>query len=382
MARSMLHRRTFERATTLPVLLLPLPGEGWDGGTHDADSIPPLASAFFAGYPSGKNAGATIYYKKRSCSRSIYMGYSSKILDIQRKPTQDNRHSREGGNPEDQEPTRVAVCFPSGNIWRERFSRQARQLRRPARPILFDMDGDGTKHATGWVAAGEAIVVRDINGNGLIDSGRELFGDATLLTRGLRAGQNAANGFEALADLDLDANGISDGKFDANDVAYSSVKLWQDTNQDGMSQAGELRTFTESGVASINVSGTASNINLGGGNTQAFTGSFTRTNGQAGTAGTAELAGSLLLAVSNVTTKSVAACALKSAVIRRLDAKNGNHEYPKRQQPPRAARAEYLVYVAKHTYASGNFRKSIVLSLSTFVQSGQIRSFDRPVCDN
>ena len=169
----------------------------------------------------------------------------------------------------------------------------------PARPILFDMDGDGTKHATGWVAAGEAIVVRDINGNGLIDSGRELFGDATVLTRDFNIGQLASNGFEALRDLDLDSNGTMDGKFDANDVAYSSVKLWQDTNQDGISQAGELRTFTELGVASINVSGTASNINLGGGNTQAFTGSFTRTNGQSGNAGTAELAGSLLLAANN-----------------------------------------------------------------------------------
>ncbi len=79
----------------------------------------------------------------------------------------------------------------------------------PARPILFDMDGDGTKHATGWVAAVEAIVVRDINGNGLIDSGRELSGDATLLTRGARVGQKAADGFEALADLDVSANGIS-----------------------------------------------------------------------------------------------------------------------------------------------------------------------------
>ena len=184
----------------------------------------------------------------------------------------------------------------------------------PARPILFDMDGDGTKHATGWVAAGEAIVVRDINGNGLIDSGRELFGDATVLTRDFNIGQLASNGFEALRDLDLDSNGTMDGKFDANDVAYSSVKLWQDTNQDGISQAGELRTFTELGVASINVSGTASNINLGGGNTQAFTGSFTRTNGQVGTAGTAELA------ASRLTAKRVAACALKSGARSLFDA--------------------------------------------------------------
>jgi hypothetical protein len=126
-----------------------------------------------------------------------------------------------------------------------------------AAPILFDQDGDGTLTATGWIGAGEAIVVRDLNGNGTIDSGRELFGDNTILATGPNAGQTAANGFEALANLDMDANGVADGKFDSNDVAYASVKLWKDLNQDGTSQAGELFTFDQLGVASINVSGTA-----------------------------------------------------------------------------------------------------------------------------
>lgn len=131
----------------------------------------------------------------------------------------------------------------------------------PLAPILFDQDGDGTKTATGWIAAGEAIVVRDLNGNGLIDSGRELFGDSTVLTHGPNAGKLAANGFEALADLDANA----DGKFDSADAAFASVKLWKDLNQDGISQASELFTFAELGVAS----------------------------------GTAQLAGSLLLANNN-----------------------------------------------------------------------------------
>lgn len=117
----------------------------------------------------------------------------------------------------------------------------------PSDPLLFDQDGDGIKTATGWVASGEAIVVRDLNGNGTIDSGRELFGDSTVLTRGPNAGQTAANGFEALADLDLDANGVSDGKFDSSDLAYSSVQLWKDLNQDGLSQADELFTFEQLG---------------------------------------------------------------------------------------------------------------------------------------
>ena len=169
----------------------------------------------------------------------------------------------------------------------------------PNAPILFDADGDGVKTGTGWIASGEAIVVRDLNGNGLIDSGRELFGDSTVLTRGPNAGQEAASGFAALADLDVDGAGVSDGKFDANDVAFASVKLWKDLNQNGESEAGELFSFGELGVQSINVAGTASNVDLGGGNTQVMGGTFTRDGGATGNAGTASLAGSLLLANNN-----------------------------------------------------------------------------------
>jgi Ca2+-binding RTX toxin-like protein len=169
----------------------------------------------------------------------------------------------------------------------------------PASPILFDQDGDGIKTGTGWIAAGEAIVVRDLNGNGTIDSGRELFGDNTIMQNGLRAGYIAANGFQALADLDFDAGGNADGKFDASDTSFSSVKLWKDLNQDGLSQSNELFTFADLGIESINVKGTASNVNLGGGNTQTFSGSFTRTDGLTGDSGTAQLAGSLLLANNN-----------------------------------------------------------------------------------
>jgi hypothetical protein len=165
----------------------------------------------------------------------------------------------------------------------------------PNAPILFDHEGDGSKNATGWIKADDGIVVLDRNGNGLIDSGRELFGDNTVLTRGPKAGQTAANGFEALADLDL--NG--DGALNSADAAYANLRIWQDANQDGVSQATELKTLATLGIASINVTGTASNVNLGNGNTQPFSGSFTRTNGTTGASGVAEVTGSLLLASNN-----------------------------------------------------------------------------------
>ncbi|WCM95597.1 hypothetical protein M5C96_13980 [Acidovorax sp. GBBC 1281] len=166
----------------------------------------------------------------------------------------------------------------------------------PARPILFDHYGDGTRNATGWIKGDDGIVVLDRNGNGVIDSGRELFGDQTLKPVGSDGrAQNHANGYEALAAED----GNGDKVIDANDAVYSQLRIWKDTNQDGISQAGELHTLADLGIARIGVAGTASNVNLGNGNTQPLSGSFTRTDGTTGASGVAEVTGSLLLASNN-----------------------------------------------------------------------------------
>jgi hypothetical protein len=140
----------------------------------------------------------------------------------------------------------------------------------PAAPVLFDHDADGIKTGTGWIAPDDGLLVLDVNGNGTIDSGRELFGDNTLLPNT----STAANGFAALAQHDANA----DGRINSADAIYAQLKIWQDANQDGISQSTELKTLSQLGIASINVTGTAGNTNLGNGNTMPFTGSFTRTN--------------------------------------------------------------------------------------------------------
>ena len=48
---------------------------------------------------------------------------------------------------------------------------------------LFDHNRDGIRTATGWVSADDGLLVRDLNGNGKIDNGGELFGDNTLLKK-------------------------------------------------------------------------------------------------------------------------------------------------------------------------------------------------------
>ena len=115
--------------------------------------------------------------------------------------------------------------------------------------VKFDTDGDGLRSATAWVGADDGLLVWDRNGNGTIDSGAELFGDETVLADG----QKAADGFAALAELDSN----HDGSFDFRDAPYAGLRIWRDLNQDGISQAGELKTLADSGVSSIGLTATA-----------------------------------------------------------------------------------------------------------------------------
>ncbi|MBU1052976.1 MAG: putative Ig domain-containing protein [Proteobacteria bacterium] len=141
----------------------------------------------------------------------------------------------------------------------------------------FDHDGDGFAEQTGWAAPGDGLLVRDVNKNGTIDSGKELFGDQTIL----KNGSNAVNGFQALADLD--DNG--DGKIDSNDAVWSDLKIWQDFDGDGLSAPDELHTLEEVGIQSINIDSTPTGEIDSEGNIQARIGSFEKTGGNIGEIG-------------------------------------------------------------------------------------------------
>ena len=166
--------------------------------------------------------------------------------------------------------------------------------------VLFDANGDVIKTGTAWAGADDGLLVWDRNGNGQIDSGAELFGDETVLANG----NKAAHGFSALSELDTGSvvNGVTigagDGVFDAKDAQYAHLRIWRDLNQDGVSQANELQTLADSKVKSIKLANTAT-----GGFTsyvdaiQERSGSFTRTDGSTGEAG------SFILAQNNFTTE-------------------------------------------------------------------------------
>ncbi len=135
--------------------------------------------------------------------------------------------------------------------------------------VLFDHDADAIKTGTGWLKADDAFVVLDRDGNGTIDSGRELFGVDTVVGTEPLTGRAiyAVDAFDALKSID--SNG--DNLFNSADVQYGNLRLWRDLNQDGISQTTELQGLAEAAITGINLTTQKATKTLPGGNTQILT---------------------------------------------------------------------------------------------------------------
>lgn len=118
--------------------------------------------------------------------------------------------------------------------------------------VAFNLNNVGGREKIAWTTLGsdDAWLALDRNQNGIIDDGTELFGDVT--SQAPVQGGESKNGFRALADFDKAANGGNDdGQIDQADVVFSSLRLWQDINHNGISEPNELHPLFALALAAI-----------------------------------------------------------------------------------------------------------------------------------
>lgn len=106
--------------------------------------------------------------------------------------------------------------------------------------VSFDIDGDGSKEMTAMTEDGDGALALDRNGNGVIDDGRELFGDQN----------GAGSGFEELKKYD--DNG--DDKIDANDRIFDGLGILSFTRDTAGLLVQRLVSAKSLGIVSIDLS--------------------------------------------------------------------------------------------------------------------------------
>ncbi len=124
--------------------------------------------------------------------------------------------------------------------------------------VFFDFFGKGTPSKISWTDPdySNAWLVLDRNGNGLIDNATELFGNLTPQPK-----SDDPNGFLALAQYDLSSNGGNeDGFIDSQDAIYDKLRLWIDSNHNGISEAEELHTLASMQVTRLDLQFTENHL--------------------------------------------------------------------------------------------------------------------------
>ncbi len=106
--------------------------------------------------------------------------------------------------------------------------------------FIFDLDVDGEMDELAQLRGGTGFLALDLNEDGSINDGSELFGT------------QSGDGFADLAIYDRDGNGWIDG----NDEIFNRLKVWQPGNE------GTLQSLSEAGVGAVYLGSIASDFSL------------------------------------------------------------------------------------------------------------------------
>lgn len=113
--------------------------------------------------------------------------------------------------------------------------------------VLFDIDADGDLEWVAWPSEVKDLgfLFLDRNGNGFPDDGSELFGDHTPLLNG----QTAKQGFEALAELDSNRDGV----ISPLDAVWGRLALWRDFDRTGTGGSGEISSLSTLSIKALHL---------------------------------------------------------------------------------------------------------------------------------
>ncbi|MEM6255987.1 MAG: SdrD B-like domain-containing protein, partial [Cyanobacteria bacterium P01_D01_bin.156] len=101
--------------------------------------------------------------------------------------------------------------------------------------VTFDMLETGNAVNTGWLSGEDGFLAVDNNGDGLISSRGELFGGLV------------GEGFAKLESFDTNGDGLVN---EADDL-FADLRLWQDINQNGVTDSGELVNLATAGITDL-----------------------------------------------------------------------------------------------------------------------------------
>jgi hypothetical protein len=176
--------------------------------------------------------------------------------------------------------------------------------------VIFDVNNDGQVEKTGWVAATDGLLVRDLNGDGQINDGGELFGEGTVLADGTKA----KDGYAALRALDSNFDGL----IDVNDAAFNQLLVWTDLNSDGKANSCELASLSDMSIRMLSLDAIKSS-EMNNGNLIGLMGSYTTVDG------TTHTMGDVWFSVDNTGKKvfDLAAVVEKSGGVSHVDLKVG-----------------------------------------------------------
>ncbi|MEY9427047.1 hypothetical protein ABH975_002362 [Bradyrhizobium ottawaense] len=150
---------------------------------------------------------------------------------------------------------------------------------------FYNMDGGPGRVHTAWVGGNDGLLAIDLAANGgigpdgVIDQAKEIAFSAWA--------PGSTSDMAALRQV-FDTN--HDGQLSSGDERWGDFRIWQDSNGDGFSQAGEVHGLSDFGISSIDLNPTGTPSVLSDGSVIQGLSSYTRTDGTTGLAGDVALA--------------------------------------------------------------------------------------------